>query len=278
MTITDIQMLPMADHVRGKRSAVTCHYKCANACLGPECNTSANPHFRDIASAALTRRALFGLGAASAVGIALAAATPSGSATAAPGGAAIGEGGLAFDAIAPVSNLVDDFNVPEGYTWEPIIRWGDPLFSSVPALDFDNQTAEAQAGQFGYNCDYLDIIADTERPHRRAREQSRVREPGHHVPAEQRHRRARPSRRNLQGRPRLLGRRAPAQQDRPAVALPRRRSTEPPHHRRHGVRGHGPGCGQRPHEDGRRPRGPLDQGHARQLRGRHHPVGHGALG
>ena len=83
MTITDIQMLPMADHVRGKRSAVTCHFKCANACLGPECNTSANPHFRDIASAALTRRALLGLGAAGAVGIALAAATPGGSALAA---------------------------------------------------------------------------------------------------------------------------------------------------------------------------------------------------
>ena len=160
MTITDIQLFPMADHVRGKRSAVTCHFKCGNACLGPECNTSANPHFRDIASAALTRRTLLGLGAAGAFGIALAAATPSGSASAVPGGAHGGQGGLPFDAIAPVPNTVDDFNVPEDYTWEPIIRWGDPLFSSVPALDFENQTAEAQAGQFGYNCDYIDIIAD----------------------------------------------------------------------------------------------------------------------
>jgi secreted PhoX family phosphatase len=162
VTITDIQLFPMADHVRGKRSPVTCHFKCGNACLGPECNTSSNPNFRDIASAALTRRALLGLSAASAIGVALAGVTPSGSASAAPegGGAASGQGGLPFDAIAPVSNMVDDFNVPVGYTWEPIIRWGDPLFSSVPALDFENQTAEAQAGQFGYNCDYLDIIAD----------------------------------------------------------------------------------------------------------------------
>ncbi len=163
MTISDqtpLRLLPMSDHVRGKRSAVTCHYKCGNACLGPECNTSANPAFREIASAALTRRALLGLGAAGAVGIALAAATPSGSATAAPAGAPLGQGGLPFDAISPVPRIVDDFNVPEGYTWAPIIRWGDPLFSSVPALDFENQTAEAQAGQFGYNCDYLDIIAD----------------------------------------------------------------------------------------------------------------------
>lgn len=161
MTITDIQLLPMADHVRGKRSPVTCHFKCGNACLGPECNTSSNPAFREIASAALSRRALLGLGAAGAVGIALAAATPTGAAVAAPGGGASGApGGLPFDAISPVPKIVDDFNVPEGYTWAPIIRWGDPLFSSVPALDFDNQTPEAQAGQFGYNCDYLDIIAD----------------------------------------------------------------------------------------------------------------------
>ncbi|MGW9630878.1 PhoX family protein [Agromyces sp. NPDC055520] len=151
----------MADHVRGKRSPVTCHFKCANACLGPECNTTSNPAFREIASAALSRRALLGLGAAGAVGIALAAATPTGTAFAAPGGGASGAlGGLPFDAIAPVPKIVDDFNVPEGYTWAPIIRWGDPLFSGVPALDFENQTPEAQAGQFGYNCDYLDIIAD----------------------------------------------------------------------------------------------------------------------
>lgn len=160
MTITDIQLFPMADHARGKRSAVTCHFKCGNACLGPECNTSGNASFRDIASAALTRRALLGLSAAGAVGVALAAAAPGGSAMAAPPGAGFGQGGLSFDPIAPVPMMVDDFNVPAGYSWKPIIRWGDPLFSGVPALDLDNQTAEAQAGQFGYNCDYIDIMAD----------------------------------------------------------------------------------------------------------------------
>ena len=47
------------------------------------------------------------------------------------------------------------FTVPDGYTWKPIIRWGDPLFSSTPAFDIEAQTPEAQAGQFGYNSDYL---------------------------------------------------------------------------------------------------------------------------
>lgn len=156
--------LPMIEHARGKRSPVTCRLKCADACLGPECNSSNNPHFRDIASAALTRRALFGLGAAGAVAIGVNAVAPASAALAAPKpGSPDAPGasfGLDFDPIAPVPNLVDDVTVPTGYRWEPVIRWGDPLFSSAPAFDFDAQTAEAQAGQFGYNNDYLDIIAD----------------------------------------------------------------------------------------------------------------------
>ena len=65
--------LPMADHARGKRLAVTCQYKCANACLGPECNSSQNETFQQVAAAALSRRALLGLGAAGAVAIAVGA-------------------------------------------------------------------------------------------------------------------------------------------------------------------------------------------------------------
>ena len=74
MTISDqtpLRLLPMSDHVRGKRSAVTCQLKCGNACLGPECNTSANPHFRDIASAALSRRSLLGFILAGAIVLAV---------------------------------------------------------------------------------------------------------------------------------------------------------------------------------------------------------------
>ena len=152
-------------YARGKRSAVTCALKCADACSHPVPNTSENPHFRDIASAALTRRSLLGLGAAGAIAVGLAATTPAAPARAADLATGKGGGkgkafGLDFDAIAPVGNLVDDVTVPRGYTWRPIIRWGDPLFHGVPELDFENQTPEAQAGQFGYNSDYLDIIAD----------------------------------------------------------------------------------------------------------------------
>lgn len=160
--------LPMADHVRGKRSAVTCELKCANACLGPECNTSGNQDFRSIASAVFSRRALFGLGAVAAVAVAVGVGrdVP----LSAPGAAGVsgvgvssgkpGRAGLSFRPIAPVPAEIDAMTVPSGYTWKPIIRWGDPLFPATPTFDITAQTPEAQAQQFGYNSDYLDIVAD----------------------------------------------------------------------------------------------------------------------
>ena len=147
--------LPMLGHARGKRSPLTCQLKCGNACAGAECNTSPNGYFRDIASAALSRRSALGLGAAAAVTISVVGATPE--AAQAHGR---GRSGLSFAPIAPVPNTVDDMTVPEGYDWSPIIRWGDPLFTDSPEFDPYNQTPEAQASQFGYNSDYLDILQD----------------------------------------------------------------------------------------------------------------------
>ena len=154
--------LPMAQHVKGKRSAVTCHLKCGDACTKDVCNVSSNGYFRDIVDAQLSRRALFGLGAAGAAAIvltpALAGAQPAAASTGAPG-VPIGAGGaFGFTPIAPIAHTVDGFAVPEGFDWTPIIRWGDPLFSDSPAFDVDDQTPQAQARQFGYNVDYTDII------------------------------------------------------------------------------------------------------------------------
>ena len=148
--------LPMADHVRGKRSAVTCALKCDNACLKATCNTSSNGYFRDIVDAKLSRRAVLGASAAGALALAVTTA-PSPTAGSA---AAAGHGTLKFTAIDPVQHEVDKFIVPKGYSWHPIVRWGDPLFPDSPKFDPENQSPEAQRRQFGYNNDFLSIQVD----------------------------------------------------------------------------------------------------------------------
>lgn len=49
-------------------------------------------------------------------------------------------------------------HVPDGYTSEPIIRWGDALFSDSPAFNPQAQTEAAQLKQFGYNNDYVGFV------------------------------------------------------------------------------------------------------------------------
>ncbi|WP_395246047.1 PhoX family protein [Agromyces sp. MMS24-K17] len=144
----------MQGHTTGKRSAVTCHLKCADACFHPVPNQSDNAYFRDVVSASMSRRTLL---AGAAVG---AAAVVIGTSVAgdAPSAYAAQPSKLPFTPIAPQPAVTDAFVVPDGYTWSPIIRWGDPLFSKKDAFDPSKQTAELQARQFGYNNDYLDII------------------------------------------------------------------------------------------------------------------------
>lgn len=64
-----------------------------------------------------------------------------------------GGSGLDFE---PVSlNLDGEMTVPAGYQHQVLIAWGDPITADGPAFDPMNQTAEAQAQQFGYNCDFV---------------------------------------------------------------------------------------------------------------------------
>jgi secreted PhoX family phosphatase len=159
-------LLPMLGHTKGKRSPVTCALKCDNACSGEVCNTSSNSYFRDIASATMSRRAALGFGAAGALAVVLGSAATSAGTAVADGGTGLaaaakdgfGKSKLQFTAIAPVDAAVDAVTVPEGFTWQPIIRWGDPMFNGTPEFDLNNQTAAAQEKQFGYNCDYTDIL------------------------------------------------------------------------------------------------------------------------
>ena len=160
-------LLPMAGQTHGSRSAVTCHLRCGDACSAPVPNTTETSYFRDVAATVLSRRSVVGTGlsvaALTAVPVARAAAAPAAApaAPAAPDRPCGGHGrpgGLAFSPIAPVATTVDAVTVPAGYRWDPILRWGDPILPGAPAFNGTRQTPEAQAGQFGYNNDYLDII------------------------------------------------------------------------------------------------------------------------
>lgn len=52
----------------------------------------------------------------------------------------------------------DRVTVLEGYEWEVLLRWGDPVFPDSPAFAPGAQTAASQARQFGYNCDFTAFI------------------------------------------------------------------------------------------------------------------------
>ncbi|HEX6341889.1 PhoX family phosphatase [Umezawaea sp.] len=159
------RLLPLLlpNHPLG-RSETTCLYRCANACAHDAPNTSDNTYFGDVVREAVSRRGVLKAGAVLAVAGAGATALGTGTAAAAAPDVTIdadlGGGrrkdGLNFTAVAP--NTEDRIVTPEGYESAVVIRWGDPVVPGAPAFDFDNQTPEAQAMQFGYNNDFCGLV------------------------------------------------------------------------------------------------------------------------
>src|SRR5688572_17947376 len=138
-----------------------CRFKCANACYHDAPNPTDGEAFADVLERAVSRRAfLGGLAGASLLAAApvsaLARPSPAGPATSAvledaPAAARLG--------FTPVSlTTADQIDVPEGYAWEVLLRWGDPILPGAPAFDLDAQSAAAQAGQFGYNADMIALF------------------------------------------------------------------------------------------------------------------------
>ncbi|MEV8630984.1 PhoX family phosphatase [Streptosporangium sp. NPDC051023] len=155
---------------KGGRSALTCQFRCGNQCAHDVSNTSDNAYFGDVVAEAVSRRGMLRAGAlgALAIGVGAVTAAPAladpGAGSGAEGQEAAetlgfgnggngGRGGLGFTAVPP--NTDDKVTVPEGYETAPIVRWGDPVLPDAPAFDFENQTAAAQAKQFGYNNDFV---------------------------------------------------------------------------------------------------------------------------
>ncbi|AXE87298.1 PhoX family protein [Streptomyces sp. Go-475] len=161
---------PSGSHPGG-RSALTCRFRCGDACFHEVPNTSSNEYVGDVIAGALSRRSMMRAAAvvtvaaagAGAVGVAQApqaGAVPTGvpadAAREAARGKAKGARGLRFAPVAP--NTADAVTVPEGYRQNVVIRWGEPILRGAPAFDPERQSAKAQAGQFGYNCDFLALL------------------------------------------------------------------------------------------------------------------------
>ncbi len=60
----------------------------------------------------------------------------------------------------PVAIATDEtVHVPEGYSWKPVAKWGDALFSDAPAFNAETGvTAEGQTRAFGENTDGMELF------------------------------------------------------------------------------------------------------------------------
>lgn len=66
------------------------------------------------------------------------------------------DSGIEFEPLRPARIGTQDFiDVPANYNVSLVIRWGDPVLPTAPQFDITNQTADRQAGQFGYNNDFV---------------------------------------------------------------------------------------------------------------------------
>ncbi len=153
------------------RDAMTCLYRCGNACDHPVPNRTDNPYLGDVVNTEMSRRGVVRAGALGALvlgfgGAAAAAASPASAAPVA-GTAAAAEavgatlrkgkaGPLTFKAIPP--NKLDNLIVPNGYDSAVVIRWGDPVLPGAPQFDITKQSVRRQSAQFGYNNDFVGVL------------------------------------------------------------------------------------------------------------------------
>ncbi|MCU9848737.1 PhoX family phosphatase [Defluviimonas sp. WL0024] len=63
-------------------------------------------------------------------------------------------------AFAPIQAQTDHtVHVPEGYNWQPVVKWGDPLFADAPAFDHaTGGSAEGSDRIFGENTDGMELF------------------------------------------------------------------------------------------------------------------------
>lgn len=165
-------LLPIATPGISNRQHLTCLYKCGDQCASPAPNASGNPYFGDVAAEISRRGALKAAGvialAVGATQVLPATAAAQGSLGTGSAGALGSSGGGTLDTgFLPVSpNTADAVTVPAGHSSDVVIRWGDPVIPGGPAFDFENQSAAAQAVQYGFNCDLAVLFPMDDRDER----------------------------------------------------------------------------------------------------------------
>ncbi|MBU2319621.1 MAG: DUF839 domain-containing protein, partial [Gammaproteobacteria bacterium] len=87
--------------------------------------------FEEVATKMVSRRGFLGGGVAVGAGAFVMGSTTLAAGKALAAGTA--ESRLAFSMVK--ANSLDTVTVPEGYKWEVVASWGDPLFSNAPAFD-----------------------------------------------------------------------------------------------------------------------------------------------
>ncbi|PSK91293.1 hypothetical protein CLV63_12019 [Murinocardiopsis flavida] len=151
------RLLPLLGGIAG-RSRDTCRFRCGDACFHEAPNTSGNTYFGDVYAAVLSRRGALRAGALAA-GAAAVPLSASAACADTPGRPAHPRPG--FTPVEP--NTKDAVVVPKGYDHRVVVRWGDPVLPGAPEFDPEEQRADAQERQFGYNCDYTAFFPMGER-------------------------------------------------------------------------------------------------------------------
>lgn len=123
---------------------------------GDGSNPTANPTMGELISVRFSRRGL--LKGSLAVSAIASTVGPMALLSAEKAKAAGTGNGSAFTFVEVEAGVDQTHHVAEGYTAEPLLRWGDALFVDSPEFDPKNQSAEAQRKQFGYNNDYVGFI------------------------------------------------------------------------------------------------------------------------
>lgn len=118
----------------------------------PQKRTETGEYFGDILQRRIKRRSVLKGAGALSVGLVMGSSAMTSFKALAKDNADPGRR-ISFKPIHPSDQ--DMIIVPDNYSYNILIKWGDPLFPGAPEFDLYNQTRSSQEQQFGFNCDFI---------------------------------------------------------------------------------------------------------------------------